>query len=148
MCDPGAVFMQHETIYVGDKRVSIRTSLLEEKATAINMLCCYADELKEGFYPYVEKVIRMLWESGCCPCYHEDGWIAGWAAGKRIFTGTFSYYNMRMECELSMASHRELHCDGNGYGFKPISQHRLTFYTRHRVGELGEGPSWGNDSLR
>ena len=53
---PRSIFVQHETIYVGDKRVSIRTSLLEEKATAINMLCCYADELKEGFYPYVEKV--------------------------------------------------------------------------------------------
>lgn len=49
--------MQHETIYVGDKKVSIRTTLLEEKATAVNMLCCYADELKEGFYPYVAQVI-------------------------------------------------------------------------------------------
>jgi len=49
--------VQHETIYVGDKRVSIKTSLLEEKATAVNMLCCYADELKEGFYPYVEQVM-------------------------------------------------------------------------------------------
>ena len=50
------LILQHETIYVGDKRVSIRTSLLEEKATAVNMLCCYADELKEGFYPYVAQV--------------------------------------------------------------------------------------------
>jgi hypothetical protein len=50
------IVVQHETIYVGDKKVSIRTSLLEEKATAVNMLCCYADELKEGFYPYVEQV--------------------------------------------------------------------------------------------
>ena len=48
--------VQHETIYVGDKKVSIRTTLLEEKATAVNMLCCYADELKEGFYPYVAQV--------------------------------------------------------------------------------------------
>ena len=23
---------------------------------ACNMICCYADELKEGFYPYVEQV--------------------------------------------------------------------------------------------
>lgn len=50
------VLMQHETIYLGDRKVSIRTSLLEEKATAVNMLCCYADELKEGFYPYVAQV--------------------------------------------------------------------------------------------
>ena len=48
--------VQHETIYVGDKKVCIRTTLLEEKATAVNMLCCYADELKEGFYPYVAQV--------------------------------------------------------------------------------------------
>ena len=33
-----------------------RTSSLEEKATACNMLCCYADELKEGFMPYVKPV--------------------------------------------------------------------------------------------
>ena len=48
--------VQHETIFVGDKKVSISTTLLEEKATAVNMLCCYADELKEGFYPYVAQV--------------------------------------------------------------------------------------------
>ena len=50
---------QVETIYMGDRKISIRTSVLEEKATACNMLCCYADELKEGFYPYVEQV-RMM----------------------------------------------------------------------------------------
>ena len=43
-----------ETIELGDKRISIRTSVLEEKATACHMLYCYAEELKEGFYPYVE----------------------------------------------------------------------------------------------
>jgi hypothetical protein len=30
--------------------------VLEEKATACNMLCCYADELKEGFYPWIDQV--------------------------------------------------------------------------------------------
>jgi hypothetical protein len=44
-----------ETIYLGDRKISIRTSVLEEKATACNMLCCYADELKDGFYPWVEQ---------------------------------------------------------------------------------------------
>lgn len=48
-----------ETITVGDKRIGIKTSVLEEKATACNMLCCYADELKEGFYPWIDQV------SGC-----------------------------------------------------------------------------------
>lgn len=47
---------QIETIYLGDRKLSVRTSVLEEKATACNMLCCYADELKEGFYPFVEQV--------------------------------------------------------------------------------------------
>lgn len=48
-----------ETITIGDKKIGIRTSVLEEKATACNMLCCYADELKEGFYPWVDQV-RVL----------------------------------------------------------------------------------------
>ncbi|PWZ56778.1 Importin-5 [Zea mays] len=44
----------------GDKRIGIRTSLLEEKATACNMLCCYADELKEGFFPWIDQVTTTL----------------------------------------------------------------------------------------
>ena len=48
--------LQVEHIYLGDRKLSVRTSVLEEKATACTMLCCYADELKEGFYPYVEQV--------------------------------------------------------------------------------------------
>lgn len=49
--------MQTETLYLGDKKISIRTSVLEEKATACNMLCCYADELEVGFFPWVEQVL-------------------------------------------------------------------------------------------
>ncbi|XP_042385378.1 importin-5-like [Zingiber officinale] len=49
-----------ETITLGDKRIGIRTSVLEEKATACNMLCCYADELKEGFYPWIDQVAPTL----------------------------------------------------------------------------------------
>jgi hypothetical protein len=45
-----------ETITIGDKKIGIRTSVLEEKATACNMLCCYVDELKEGFYPWIDQV--------------------------------------------------------------------------------------------
>jgi len=48
--------LQTETLYYGDRKISIRTSVLEEKATACNMLCCYADELEAGFFPYVEQV--------------------------------------------------------------------------------------------
>lgn len=45
-----------ETITLGDKRYGIKTSVLEEKATACNMLCCYAEELKEGFFPWIDSV--------------------------------------------------------------------------------------------
>ncbi|KAH7315386.1 hypothetical protein KP509_21G047300 [Ceratopteris richardii] len=49
-----------ERITIGDKKIGIRTSILEEKATACNMLCCYAVELKEGFYPWVDQVASTL----------------------------------------------------------------------------------------
>ncbi|KAK6137805.1 hypothetical protein DH2020_028453 [Rehmannia glutinosa] len=53
--DPTTSYIM-ETITLGDKRIGIKTSVLEEKATACNMLCCYADELKEGFYPWIDQV--------------------------------------------------------------------------------------------
>jgi hypothetical protein len=39
--------------------LAIRTSSLEEKATACNMIVCYIDELKEGFFPYAKEVRRL-----------------------------------------------------------------------------------------
>ena len=44
----------------GHKRITIRTSALEEKATACTMLSTYAQELKEAFFPYVESVAQVL----------------------------------------------------------------------------------------
>ena len=44
----------------GNKRITIRTSALEEKATACAMLRTYAQELKEAFYPYVQQVAQVL----------------------------------------------------------------------------------------
>jgi len=44
----------------GNKRITIRTSALEEKATACSMLHSYASELKGGFLPYVQEVARIL----------------------------------------------------------------------------------------
>jgi len=49
-----------ETIYLGDRRIQIRTSVLEDKSTACNMLCCYADELKQGFLPWVQQVTQIM----------------------------------------------------------------------------------------
>ena len=44
----------------GHKRITIRTSALEEKATACSMLRTYAQELKEAFLPYVQDVAKVL----------------------------------------------------------------------------------------
>jgi predicted transposase len=38
----------------------IKTTGLEEKATACSMLVCYAKELKEGFAPYTEEVTKLM----------------------------------------------------------------------------------------
>ncbi|KAG5066102.1 hypothetical protein JHK86_009833 [Glycine max] len=34
----------------------LHASVVEEKATACSMLCCYVDELKEGFFPWIDQV--------------------------------------------------------------------------------------------
>lgn len=44
----------------GNKRITIRTSALEEKATACSMLQSYATELKGAFLPYVQDVAKIL----------------------------------------------------------------------------------------
>eukprot|EP00878_Enallax_costatus_P012560 GHUV01013118.1.p1 GENE.GHUV01013118.1~~GHUV01013118.1.p1 ORF type:complete len:1009 (+),score=321.88 GHUV01013118.1:364-3390(+) len=49
-----------EHIQLGDKVLAIRTSSLEEKATACNMIVCYVDELREGFFPYVKEVTDLM----------------------------------------------------------------------------------------
>jgi hypothetical protein len=53
-----------ETFIIGDKRVSLRTSVLEDKASACSMICCYADELKAGFYPYADQARGMMGGGG------------------------------------------------------------------------------------
>ncbi|CAH0388175.1 unnamed protein product [Bemisia tabaci] len=42
------------------KNFGIRTAGLEDKAAACEMLVCYARELKEGFAPYTEEVVKLL----------------------------------------------------------------------------------------
>ena len=49
-----------ECLIIGDKRITIRTSTLEEKATACNMLVCYIQELKGAFFPYIEQVVGLV----------------------------------------------------------------------------------------
>jgi hypothetical protein len=45
---------------LGDKAIGIHTSLLEEKASATQILLCYAAHLGEAFFPYVEEVARLV----------------------------------------------------------------------------------------
>jgi len=49
-----------ETFLLGGKRVSLKTSILDEKATACSMVCLFAADLKEGFFPYVEEVVKIM----------------------------------------------------------------------------------------
>ncbi|KAF9415626.1 hypothetical protein BGZ76_004776, partial [Entomortierella beljakovae] len=45
-----------EFIGVDGQQIGIKTTVLEEKCTAVEMLICYARELGPGFRPYIERV--------------------------------------------------------------------------------------------
>ncbi|KAF8926778.1 hypothetical protein BGZ58_010915 [Dissophora ornata] len=45
-----------EFVGVDGQQIGIKTTVLEEKCTAVEMLICYARELGPGFRPYIEKV--------------------------------------------------------------------------------------------
>ncbi|KAG1706394.1 hypothetical protein DVH05_001541 [Phytophthora capsici] len=45
---------------VNDKCLSIRTSILEEKATACQLLAGMATDLEDAFFPYAEQVTQVL----------------------------------------------------------------------------------------
>lgn len=48
-------------VTIGDQQsFGIKTTGLEEKATACSMLVCYAKELKEGFAQYAEEVTKLM----------------------------------------------------------------------------------------
>jgi hypothetical protein len=48
-------------VTIGDQQsFGIKTTGLEEKATACSMLVCYAKELKEGFSSYTEEVTKLM----------------------------------------------------------------------------------------
>ena len=50
-----------QVVNLGDQQnVGIKTTGLEEKAQACNMLVCYARELGDGFVDYVERVARIM----------------------------------------------------------------------------------------
>lgn len=45
---------------VNDRCISIRTSVLEDKAMACRMLSCIVADMRESFFPYVEQVTKIL----------------------------------------------------------------------------------------
>lgn len=49
-----------ELLVVDGQRVGIRTTVLEEKCTAVEMLICYARELGAGFAPFVKEVMAIV----------------------------------------------------------------------------------------
>ncbi|KAM8860614.1 importin-5-like [Synchiropus picturatus] len=49
-----------EFFHLEDENLAIKTAGLEEKATACQMLVCYAKELKEGFAEYTEPVVKLM----------------------------------------------------------------------------------------
>ena len=53
------------------QQVGIKTTILEEKCTAYEMLCCYAQELKGDFFPYVPKVLNDLIIPGLKFYFHD-----------------------------------------------------------------------------
>ena len=44
-----------EFVNLDDERIGIKTSTLEEKSTACEMLCVYAKEMRGGFAPYLQE---------------------------------------------------------------------------------------------
>jgi hypothetical protein len=49
-----------DVLDVGDQRVKIHTTALEEKSSACNKLLCFATEMKDGFFPWVEEVSQLM----------------------------------------------------------------------------------------
>jgi len=58
-------------IPVYGQQVGIKTSVLEEKCTAYEMICCYAQELKGAFFPYVPEVLETYTIPGLKFYFHD-----------------------------------------------------------------------------
>jgi importin-5 len=60
-----------EFIPIRGQQFGIKTSALEEKCTAYEMLCCYTQQLKGDFYPYVPQVLETLILPGIKFYFHD-----------------------------------------------------------------------------
>jgi hypothetical protein len=49
-----------EFVRMDNQKIGIKTTVLEEKCTAVEMLICYARELGVGFHQYAEEVLRLV----------------------------------------------------------------------------------------
>ncbi|CAG8499248.1 1824_t:CDS:10 [Acaulospora colombiana] len=49
-----------EFVGVEGQQIGIKTTVIEEKCTAVEMLICYARELGPAFHPYVENVLEIV----------------------------------------------------------------------------------------
>ena len=49
-----------EMVHMNGKKIGIKTSILDEKCTAVEMLVCYAEEMGALFHPFVESIMKML----------------------------------------------------------------------------------------
>jgi hypothetical protein len=80
-----------EVVAVQDKKICIRTSSLEEKANACQLIQRYATELKAGFFEYVVPVTEMM-----IPMmkffYHEDIRLAAVSIMPALLTSVKEYY--------------------------------------------------------
>ena len=71
-----------EVLPLGDSVMCIKTSEAEDKSTAVNIIFCFADEMGEHFFPYVQPVAQLMANcltfpyhdavrntaGSCCPC--------------------------------------------------------------------------------
>eukprot|EP01117_Protostelium_nocturnum_P017390 TRINITY_DN7083_c0_g1_i2.p1 TRINITY_DN7083_c0_g1~~TRINITY_DN7083_c0_g1_i2.p1 ORF type:complete len:1021 (-),score=279.53 TRINITY_DN7083_c0_g1_i2:1847-4909(-) len=78
-------------VALGDKRIGINTSAMEEKATACSMIYCYVNELKEGFFPFVEEVSKILVPS---MRYYFSSSVrtASWSAMPQLIASAVAYF--------------------------------------------------------
>jgi len=60
-----------EYIVLGEAKIAIHTLALDEKAQACNSIYCYASEMKDGFYPYVDECSKLL--VPLMSFYYHDG---------------------------------------------------------------------------
>ena len=73
--DPDAGAREQEegwdSMLIANKLISIKTSSLEDKATACNMITCYVAELKGAFFPWVAETSKVMVPL-CTFLYHDE----------------------------------------------------------------------------